>query len=73
MEDALLPLLTPTTRQKFGSALAFRRGMHSHCPQVEERSPHAYEGEGLGRRESLRGEELPPAHHESEHAKPQHT
>lgn len=32
---------------------------HMAAPEVEERQPHAYEGEGLGRRESLRGEELP--------------
>ena len=34
------------------------------APEVEERAPHAYEGEGLGRRESLRGDDVPPAHAE---------
>jgi hypothetical protein len=40
------------------------------APEVEERHAHAYEAEGVGRRESLRGEELPPAHHDAE--APQH-
>lgn len=31
-------------------------------PEVEERQPHEYEAVGIGRRESLRGEDLPPAH-----------
>lgn len=44
---------------------------HMSAPEVEERAPHEYEGAGIGRRESLRGEELPPAraapHHHEEH------
>jgi hypothetical protein len=36
---------------------------HFSAPEVEARPPHEYEGLGLGRRESLRGEELPPAPH----------
>lgn len=44
---------------------------HTHT----ERESHAYEGEGVGRRESLRGDDLPPAHAADERAPgaaPQH-
>lgn len=38
-------------------------GEHHHyaAPEVEERVPHPYESEGLHRRESLKGEDLPEA------------
>lgn len=38
------------------------------APEVEERAPHEYEGVGIGRRESLKGDDLPPAHHGEEAA-----
>lgn len=39
---------TPTATQET------RPVHHMAAPEVEERKSHAYEGEGLGRRESLR-------------------
>lgn len=38
---------------------------HMAAPEVEERAPHEYEGAGIGRRESLKGDDLPAARHEA--------
>lgn len=48
----------------------FPQPVHHHmsAPEVEERAPHEYEGVGIGRRESLKGDDLPPAHHGEEAA-----
>lgn len=36
---------------------------HMAAPEVEERAAHEYEGEGIGRRESLHSDDLPKVHH----------
>jgi len=43
------------------------QGHHFAAPEVEEWKPHPYEGEGLHRRESLKGDL--PEERQQEHAK----
>jgi len=58
---------TSSPHLSFTQAAAEPVQHHMAAPEVEERAPHSYEGQGIGRRESLRGEDLPPPrHHDDE-------